>query len=99
MAVTFIAYVTLVLAGVYVAYQRYFSHLASIPGPFSASLSRYWLVKHTRRGDMHREMLRMHGAYGPLVRTGPNEISVVDPPAIKKIYGMHILVMEYRHLC
>ena len=76
----------LVLA-IYVAYQQYFSALARIPGPFGASLSRLWLVKHSWDGDMHRQMINLHSKYGKLVRTGPNEVSVSDLGAIKKIYG------------
>jgi cytochrome P450 len=72
---------------IYIAYQRLFSPLARIPGPFSASLSKWWIVKHTRNGDMHREMIRLHEIHGPLVRTGPNEVSVADPAAFKRIYG------------
>lgn len=80
-----------VLATLYVLYYRVFSPLASIPGPVEASLSRLWLVKHTWKGDMHREMLKLHAKHGKLVRTGPNEVSVTDLNAIKKIYGRFAL--------
>jgi len=58
-----------------------------IPGPFFAAFSRLWLIVHSRRGDMHREMISLHRKYGKLVRTGPNEVSVADLAAIKTIYG------------
>lgn len=77
----------LVYVAVYAVYQRFLSPLAGIPGPFSASLSRWWLVKKTRGGQMHRDIIRLHDHYGPLVRTAPNEVSVADPTTIKKIYG------------
>lgn len=32
-------------------------------------------------------MIELHKKHGKLVRTGPNEISVSDLSAIKKIYG------------
>jgi cytochrome P450 len=32
-------------------------------------------------------MIALHRKYGPLVRTGPNELSVADLSAIKTIYG------------
>ena len=32
-------------------------------------------------------MIDLHQRYGKLVRTGPNEVSVSDLAAIKKIYG------------
>ncbi|KEF51618.1 uncharacterized protein A1O9_12253 [Exophiala aquamarina CBS 119918] len=72
---------------IYITYQRYFSCLSSIPGPFGASISKWWLIKHTRRGDFHRQVVRLHDTYGPLVRIAPNEISIIDPLTIKKIYG------------
>lgn len=72
---------------VYVLYQRYFHPLASISGPFSASLSRLWMTKHSWDGDMNRTMIELHAKHGSLVRTGPNEVSVSDLTVIKTIYG------------
>jgi hypothetical protein len=77
-----------ILPLLYILYQRFFSRLATIPGPAGASWSKWWLIKTTRKGDFHRQIVRLHATYGPLVRTGPNEVSVADPAAIKKIYGM-----------
>ena len=45
------------------------------------------MIKHSWQGDMHRTMIKLHKEHGDLVRTGPNEVSVVDPSAIKKIYA------------
>jgi len=61
--------------------------IGNIPGPFPAAISRLWLIIHSRRGDTHREMIRLHRKHGKLVRTGPNEVSVADLAAIKTIYG------------
>lgn len=61
--------------------------ISRIPGPFSAKFSRLWMVKHSWQGDMHRTMIALHRKHGKLVRTGPNEVSVSDLAAIKKIYG------------
>ncbi|KAF2094901.1 cytochrome P450 [Rhizodiscina lignyota] len=71
----------------YVVYERFLSPCAGIPGPFFASLSRWWMIKHTLEGDMHRVMIQQHEKYGSLVRTGPNELSISDLSAIRKIYG------------
>ena len=35
---------------------------------------------------MNRTMMALHDKYGPLVRTGPDEVSVSDVAAIKQIY-------------
>lgn len=71
----------------WIAYQRFFHPLASVPGPFTASLTRLWMTKHSWDGDMNTTMIALHKRYGPLVRTGPNELSVADLTAIKTIYG------------
>lgn len=71
----------------YVVYQHFLHPLASIPGPFWASLSRLWMTKHAWDGDMNVTMIALHDKHGRLVRTGPWEVSVSDPGAIKTIYG------------
>ena len=71
----------------WIIYQRFFHPLATIPGPFAASLSRLWMTKHSWDGDMNTTMIALHKKHGPLVRTGPNELSVADLKAIKTIYG------------
>ena len=68
-------------------YFAYGGPLGRIPGPLDARFSRYWMIKHSWQGDMHRTMINLHKKHGNLVRTGPNEVSVVDPSAIKKIYA------------
>ena len=36
---------------------------------------------------MHRTMIALHEKDGPIVRNGPNEVSIADLSAIKTIYG------------
>ncbi|KAL4863672.1 hypothetical protein BDV12DRAFT_206324 [Aspergillus spectabilis] len=71
----------------YYVYIRYFSSLAGIPGPARAYLSRLWLVYHSRQGDMHRVLPKLHTKYGKIVRIAPNELAVADLEAIREIYG------------
>lgn len=71
----------------YVIYIQYVSPLAGIPGPFWASLSRFWLAYHAKKGDMHIIMRKLHAKHGKLVRTAPDEVSVADLSAFKDIYG------------
>ncbi|KAH7230341.1 hypothetical protein MRS44_011974 [Fusarium solani] len=70
----------------YIVYQRFFSHLASVPGPFWASVSRFWLARKFFAGDWDKTLRKLHQRYGPLVRIAPDEVSVGDPEAIKTIY-------------
>ena len=61
--------------------------LRSVPGPLLARWTPLWMIHHSRKGDMHTKMIALHNTYGNLVRTGPNEVSVTDPEAVKAIYG------------
>ena len=71
-----------------VLYLRAFGRpLAQIPGPLVARFSRLWMIKHSWQGDMHRSMISLHSKYRKLVSTGPNEGSVNDLSALKKIYA------------
>ncbi|KAG9724878.1 cytochrome P450 family protein, partial [Aureobasidium melanogenum] len=71
----------------YVVYQRFFAPLAGVPGPFWASLGKGWLIVRAKKGDLHRELIRLHELHGPLVRVAPKEVSVADLDGIKMIYG------------
>ena len=60
----------------YVVYQRFFSPLAGIPGPFWASLSRLWYAYIVWKGNMHQVLPGLHRKYGDVVRIAPNEVQV-----------------------
>ncbi len=62
--------------------------LKQIPGPFLASISSLWLVKITRQRRRHLHDIALHRKYGPIVRVGPNEVSLASPAAVKLLYGM-----------
>ncbi|KAJ4354575.1 uncharacterized protein N0V89_006312 [Didymosphaeria variabile] len=70
----------------YILYQRFFSPLARIPGPFLASLTDWWYVRATRTEAWNRVVVRLHDKYGPLVRIAPNGVSVGTPKAVRQIY-------------
>lgn len=89
-----------VLLSVYVVYQRFFSPLAKINGPFLASLSTLWKLHMFRKGDFHETICALHDQYGPIVRIGPSEVILSDKAAIKEIYsttqGRDYLKVSYR---
>lgn len=64
-----------------------FFRLSHIPGPFLAKLTDLqrlsWVLSY-RAHDIHTEQ---HRKYGPLVRFGPNMVSVGDPCEIGTIYS------------
>ncbi|GME65169.1 Pisatin demethylase [Neofusicoccum parvum] len=72
----------------WIVYQRCFSPLARIPGPFWASISRLWYLQRINAEDMHRYTKWLHEQYGPIVRIAPNECSVCDAQAWKEIYAV-----------
>lgn len=76
---------TLLLA--FIIKRRYLSPLRRFPGPFWASVTRWWLVHQIFRGDHEKTMLKLHAKYGPIIRISPFEVAISDPEAIKSIYG------------
>jgi cytochrome P450 len=66
----------------WIIYSRFFHPYASIPGPVFASISTWWRWYAVRYSIQDRLQYALHDKYGPIVRIGPNEISVSDPQAI-----------------
>ncbi|OAG38665.1 hypothetical protein AYO21_07171 [Fonsecaea monophora] len=69
-------------------YRGFFHRLRSFPGPSLAKYSKLWhfgLV--TRSVRNFEEMDKLHREYGPFVRIGPNELSIVHPDAMKVVHG------------
>ncbi|KAI6347078.1 hypothetical protein MCOR30_000395 [Pyricularia oryzae] len=63
------------------------SPLRRYPGPFLARWTNLWRFYHTLRGDIHLVNLRAHQRYGPVVRTGPNQLDLDLPALVKTIYS------------
>ena len=71
----------------YIVYQRHFSPLAPIPGPYLASITSLWIAHAYWRQDFHNYSIALHKRYGPVVRVAPDTVSIGDVDAIKVIYG------------
>ena len=71
----------------YVAYQRFLSPLAGTPGPFVASLSKLWTARQAWQANFHKTLHALHERHGDLVRIAPNQVSTINPEAIRKIYN------------
>jgi hypothetical protein len=68
---------------------KYGYGLAQIRGPTLAAYTdfwRFWIVWGRRPEKAH---IALHEKYGPLVRLGPNLVSVSDPEAIRIIYALN----------
>ena len=92
---TFAAFITthslLICLGLVLYYllaNKYGHSISHIPGPALASCTGFWRLWDVRRGSAHLTHLKLHQQYGPLVRIGPNHVSVGDPKAIPIIYGL-----------
>lgn len=84
----FIPIFALVFLGIlsFLYFRAFGGLLGQISGPFDARFSRLWMIQHSWQGNMHKRMLELRKRYENHVRTGPNEVSVADLSAIKKIY-------------
>lgn len=80
--------VIVVLSLIWTIYMRFFHPLARIPGPFLASITRFWYVLQVRKGGFDKLNRDLHARYGAFVRISPNEVSVADPLAVQTIYGI-----------
>ncbi|KAJ7097746.1 cytochrome P450 [Mycena belliarum] len=61
--------------------------LYAYPGPVPCRLSKFYLAYVSSRGKMHLYVQRLHDAYGPVVRIGPNELSISDVSLLPNILG------------
>jgi hypothetical protein len=66
-------------------YRRTLHPLSKFPGPLFASLTDLYAGYFVFRQDMHRQVLRNHEKYGPVVRHGPNRLVFNTISALKGI--------------
>lgn len=68
-------------------YRLFLSPLAAIPGPTLAKVSRFWKIGRALDGTIMSNLFDLHEKLGPLVRIGPNEVSVRSAEDISLLYG------------
>jgi hypothetical protein len=79
---------------VYDVTWRIFGDLSRIPGPVAGRLSslyRIWILLDGR-GPINYATL--HEKYGPVVRTGPNHVSLSDSTLIPVVYDFKNLYLK-----
>ncbi|GAA5894423.1 hypothetical protein JCM6882_004815 [Rhodosporidiobolus microsporus] len=84
-----VAVATSALAGLfaYVSYSFFFHPLAGLPGPLRAQLGiGGWATVRAAKRDFGPQLEALHKKYGPFVRIGRNEVSVVSPDAVNDLY-------------
>lgn len=70
----------------YVLYQRYLHPLAKHPGPFLASITDLWQVCEFLSLKQPYRLTELHRRYGPVVRYGPDKLSITYEEAVPAIY-------------
>ncbi|KAL1964879.1 hypothetical protein VTN77DRAFT_6232 [Rasamsonia byssochlamydoides] len=70
----------------YIAYQRFLHPLAKYPGPFLAALTDLWQVHQFMTLQQPYHLTELHQKYGPIVRYGPDKLSITEESAIPIIY-------------
>lgn len=76
------------LAGVYghLVFYRLFLHpLSHFPGPVGARISSVYSIQFRRQNTQN--LVKLHNKYGPIVRNGSSDLSIVHPKAVEAIYG------------
>lgn len=71
---------------VYVVYQRWLHPLSKYPGPFWASLTDLWQVREFLSLNQPYNLTALHEKYGPIVRYGPDKLSITAEEAIPLLY-------------
>lgn len=70
-------------------YQLRLSPLSSIPGPWYAAISDFWLFSHAIRLQQCKTIHSLFAQYGPVVRIGPNKVAFCDLSVTKNVYVAH----------
>lgn len=64
-----------------------FHRLSAFPGPWYLQLSKFINTTLYSMGRQHELFRRLHKQYGPIVRVGPNELSICHVSAVKAVLG------------
>lgn len=81
------AVLLLVVLYKYVVYHYFFSPLAKIPNAhFTSPISSRWIESHNAANSSVHTIYALHQKYGPVVRLGPNELSVNSIQGLRTIY-------------
>ncbi|KAF5007928.1 hypothetical protein FDECE_5844 [Fusarium decemcellulare] len=70
-----------------IVYNLLFNPLRKFPGPTLWAISSIPYVRMCISGQSHRTILQLHQKYGPIVRIGPNDLSMNHPDAMKDLRG------------
>jgi cytochrome P450 len=72
-----------------ILYNIFWHPLAKFPGPKVYGATQITSIIDLLRGDIGYTFKALHDQYGPVVRTGPNELTFCSSAALKDIYTRH----------
>ncbi|KAI0427569.1 cytochrome P450 [Xylaria sp. FL1042] len=61
-----------------IIYRRYFHRLRAFPGPPFASITKFWHLWKSFGGKNHLLIEQLSRRYGSIIRTGPEELTIID---------------------
>ncbi|KAG7091834.1 hypothetical protein E1B28_008239 [Marasmius oreades] len=70
-------------------YNVFLSPLSTIPGPWYAAVSDFWLTTHVVRLEQCKVVHSLFEKYGPVVRVGPNKVFFNDLSSTRNVYSIH----------
>lgn len=87
--------ITAVLAASYAAglfssiviYRKFFHRLRHFPGPWLAGATKFWHVWQCRTGKNYLVIEELRRTYGPVIRTGPEELTIIDAAVPRAVDG------------
>ncbi|KAK1675048.1 cytochrome P450 [Colletotrichum godetiae] len=68
-------------------YNVLFHPLARVPGPFLAKFNDFWHAYQLYTDMRHEKLCKLHDQYGPVLRLGPNTVSVNTTEGFQKVYS------------
>jgi tryprostatin B 6-hydroxylase len=68
-------------------YRKLFHRLHNFPGPWAAGLTKFWHVWQCRSGKNHLVIEKLRMRYGSIIRTGPEELTIIDPAVPPAVDG------------
>lgn len=82
-----VALLVVILVYRFLLYPSLLSPLAKIPNAhWSAPISRAWILWIRRTHRENRTLLAAHRRLGPVVRVGPNDLSINDVDSVRTVY-------------
>lgn len=80
--------VSLLLFLLFIVVDRRLFQKVDVPGPLLGRITPYYRVWLLIQGDAPLKYAALHRKYGPVIRTGPNHVSISDSRSIPVVYDL-----------